>query len=367
MDAEVQNAAEQPAAQDELALHDDPQPGWRSWFRKNETEDQADQDAALSGADNAADTVDIDDNLDNEGADNDGAGNQAAGFGEGPYEVGDEYADDDSDAAAPSSVEPARGGRPARRSAISVKPQRSKRLTDSLVTGPLINPRLRSDPRLRVWVSRTILCGIIFIAISIWKDWRFGISAAAIVACADTVFRSRITGITPSSVRVTSAQRSTGRRLRVLRAAGYMTLHTRRIPGTESIIDHIVIGPSGVFTVDAQRMDTRLPVRAIGGMLFHGPKPQDTKIDHARFEAQQAATLIGAELGQRVRVRPTMVIYGPSLPWVVMRLKGVDVFDGGHVSTYFRRQTKATVGHHLDGSQVALVFAAAAHALPSLD
>ncbi len=372
MDAEVQHAAEQQAAQEELALHDDAQPGWRSWFRKSETEDQADQDAALSGADIDSDdsgNADINDLVVEGGAGNDDVSNAAAGFAQGPYEVGAEYADDDPDVAVPSSSEPARDGRPARparRSAPS-KPQRSRRLTDSLVTGPLISPRLRSDPRLRVWISRTVLCLIVLVAISVWKDWRFGISAAAIIACVDTVFRSRITGITPSSARVTSAQRSTGRRLRVLRAAGDMTLHTRRIPGTESIIDHIVIGPSGVFTVDAQRMDTRLPVRAIGGMLFHGPKPQDTKIDHARFEAQQAATLIGAELGQRVRVRPTMVIYGPSLPWVVMRLKGVDVFDGGHVSAYFRRQTKATAGHHLNGSQVALVFAAAAHALPSLD
>jgi hypothetical protein len=186
-----------------------------------------------------------------------------------------------------------------------------------------------------------------------------------IYAGADTVFRSKTTVVTPTSVRVWSAQRSTARRLRLLRTAGYMALHARTIPGTDSVIDHLVVGPSGVFAVDSERMDRRLPVRAIGGMLFHGPVNQAERIDHARFEAARAAALIANELGQRVRVRPAMVLY-PNVPWIVMRIKGVDVFDGHHVGTYFRKQSKATAGHHLDAAQVALVFAAAAHALPPL-
>ncbi|HET9894055.1 MAG TPA: nuclease-related domain-containing protein [Streptosporangiaceae bacterium] len=315
MDAEVQNAADQPPTQDEPTSSNDRQQGWRSWFRKND-----------------------------------------------PQAV----ADDASADIALTEVEERVTG-PPRPSGQTRLPARSRRTRTPLVSRPLVNPRLRADPRLRVWISRLVLCLIVFIAVSIWKDWRFGISAAVIVAAADTILRSRTTSITPAAVRVTSARRATGRRLQVLKAAGYMALHARRIPGTESVIDHVVIGPSGVFIVDSQRMDTRLPVRAIGGMLFHGPNPQTEKIDHARYEAQQAAALIGAELGQRVRVRPTMVIYGPKLPWIIMRLKGVDVFDGGHVGLYFRKQTKATVGHHLDGAQVALVFAAAAHALPPLD
>lgn len=235
-----------------------------------------------------------------------------------------------------------------------------------LTVRPLIHPRLRADPRWRVWIIRTVVSLLLFIAVTMWQDWRFGLTAAVIYAAADTVYRSKTTGITPAAVRVTSAQRSTARRLRVLRTAGYMSLNARTIPGTKSVIDHLVVGPSGVYTLDSQRMDKRLPVRAIGGMLFHGPNPQDQKIDHARFEAERAASAIANELGRRVRVRPAMVVYGPSVPWVIMRLKGVDVFDGRHVGAYFRKQSKATVGHQLDTAQVALVFAAAANALPEI-
>ena len=148
------------------------------------------------------------------------------------------------------------------------------------------------------------------------------------------------------------------------KAAGYLALNARTIPDTGSVIDHVVIGPGGIFTLDSQKMDKRLPVRAIDGKLFHGPNSAVEKLDHARYEAEQAAALIGAELGHKVRVRPAMVVYGPKLSWVIMRLKGVDVFDGGHIGSYFRKQSKATRGKHLDTAQIAMVFSAAAHALP---
>jgi hypothetical protein len=331
VDAEIEKAAEQ------STMTDDDQQSWRSWFGKGITH------VAADGADDADADEPDDDDLD-----------------------GDEP-DTDELAAALDTEE----DEPARLRLRLRLPRRpllggERRVSFPLTVRPLLHPRLRADPRWRVWITRAVVCLVLFIAVSMWQNWRFGLTAAVVYACADTVYRSKTTGITPTSVRVTSAQRATSRRLRVLQTAGYMALHARTIPGAETVIDHVVVGPSGVFTVDSQRMDKRLPIRAIGGMLFHGPVSQVEKIDHARFEAERAASLIADELGQRVRVRPAMVIYGPSVPWVIMRLKGVDVFDGRHVSAYFRRQSKATAGHHLDTAQVALVFAAAAHALPSI-
>jgi len=331
VDAEVEKAADQPTTSD------DDQQGWRSWFGNRVTHSAADE-----ADDEDADEFDVDDDT-------------------------DEFDVDDLDAAGVAVAEDADELEPARPRLLRRPLFGERQVSFPLTVRPLISPRLRADPRLRVWITRSVVSVLLFIAVSMWlDDWRFGLTAAVIYAGADTVYRSKTTVVTPSSVRVTSAQRMTARRLGVLRTAGYMALHARTIPGTETVIDHVVVGPSGVFTVDSQRMDRRLPVRAIGGMLFHGPVSQDEKIEHARFEAQRAAVLIASELGQRVRVRPAMVVYGPSVPWIVMRLKGVDVFDGRHVGTYFRRQSKAAAGHHLDTAQVALVFAAATHALPSI-
>ena len=274
--------------------------------------------------------------------------------GEGTRPSGLESDQTEPDAAPAARVTTA--SRPARRQPVY-----------PLVSRPLINPRLRADPRFRVWVVRTVVALVVFIGFSIGLGWRYGVTAAAIYAAADAIYRSKTTAVVPAAVRVNSAQRYTRRRLKVLQPAGYMALHARTIPGTQHVVDHLVVGPAGVFTLDSQRLDKRLPLKAVGGMLYHGRSSMEDRMDHAQMEARQTAKLIAAEVGQRVRVRPVVVIYGPNIPWVIMKFKGVDVFDGSRVGTYFRRQSKATAAHRLTSGQIAMVFAAAARALPPLN
>jgi hypothetical protein len=196
-------------------------------------------------------------------------------------------------------------------------------------------------------------------------DWRFGLTAAVVLAILDTVHRSRTTAVIPAAIRVTSAQRRTRRRLRRLSHAGYRTLHGRAVPGSNCIIDHLVIGPAGVFAVDSERWDRRLPVRATqGGQLFHGPYSQTGRLKHAQLEAGEAARLISADLGRTVRVRPAMVIYGPTVPWTVARISGVDVFSGRRLRRYLRAQARASRAQRLDRPDVQRIAAAAERALP---
>jgi hypothetical protein len=208
------------------------------------------------------------------------------------------------------------------------------------------------------------VAAVVYAGFMIWHGWRVGLTAAVVFIAADTVYRSKTMSTVPAAARVTAAQRSTSRRLKVLQPAGYLALNARSIPGTRSVIDHVVVGPAGIFTIDSQRLDRRLPLHAIGGMLYHGPRSMENRLDHAQEEARQAASLVTAELGYKVMPRPAMVIYGPSIPWVIMTLKGVDVFDGSRVGTYFRRQSKATRKQHLDSGQIEEIYEAAARALP---
>ncbi len=235
-----------------------------------------------------------------------------------------------------------------------------------LTSRPLINPHLRKDPRLRVWITRLVVASAVLTGFAIGLSWRVGLTAAIIYFAADSILRAKTTSVVPAGVRVTSAQRFTRRRLRVLQPYGYVALHARAIPGTSHVIDHVVVGPAGVFTLDSQRLDRRLPIHARDGMLYHGRTSMEERFDHAQHEAKHAATRITGELGQRVRVRPVMVLYGPSISWMIMKVKGVDVFDGSRVGTYFRRQSKVVGKHRLNHSQIAMVLAAAARALPPL-
>ncbi len=224
---------------------------------------------------------------------------------------------------------------------------------------------LAGDPRLRIWLGRAAMAAVAGIAVLVWQGWRLGLTAAALVAIGDTIYRSRTTAVIPAGIRVTSAQRRTKRRLVLLRPAGYVALHRRAIPGSDSVIDHLVIGPGGIFALDSERWDRRLPVRSVsGGLLYHGPFTQRDRLQHANWEASQAAGLLSKALGEPVTVRPAMAIYGPTIPWIVATLDGVDVFAGRRVGKYFRRQSRTRRTTRLEPDQVEDIQVAAAMALP---
>lgn len=58
-----------------------------------------------------------------------------------------------------------------------------------------------------------------------------------------------------------------GAHLNSLREAGLAVLHDRRIPGSRANIDHIVIGPSGVFIIDSKRYTGKVEQRDAGWIL----------------------------------------------------------------------------------------------------
>lgn len=230
---------------------------------------------------------------------------------------------------------------------------------------PLALPGLAADPRMPIWITRALLAIAVGAAVLVWQDWRLGLTAAALVVIADIIIRARTTAAVPAAVLVSSAQRRTRRRLALLQRAGYVALNRRAIPGSDDVIDHLVIGPPGVFALDSERWDRRLPVRtASGGRLFHGPFSQRGRLDHAAWEAAQASELISATLGHQVTVRPAMAIYGPTIPWTVAHIRGVDVLAGQRLRKYFRRLTGRRQQPRLDAHEIALIHDAAAKSLP---
>jgi hypothetical protein len=222
-----------------------------------------------------------------------------------------------------------------------------------------------ADPRMPIWIRRAVLAAAAGIVVGIFLDWRAGLTAAAIVAILDTIHRSRTTAVIPAAVRVTSAQRRTRRRLLLARRSGYLTLNGRAIPGSDCIIDHLIVGPAGVFAVDSERWDRRLPLRATqGGHLYHGPYSQTGRLKHAQMEAAMAGRLISETLGRKQRIRPAMVIYGPTVPWTVARIGGVDVFSGRRLRKYLRAQARARREQRLTREEIERIHEAAEAALP---
>ncbi len=109
-------------------------------------------------------------------------------------------------------------------------------------------------------------------------------------------------------------ERAVGRRLDVLADRGVVTLHDRRVPGSSANIDHIAVGPSGVYVIDAKYRETgRVQLRRSGG-LFKPELPQlwiggrDCTGFISNMAKQVAA--VTAVLGEPVRpeVRPVLAL-----------------------------------------------------------
>lgn len=223
---------------------------------------------------------------------------------------------------------------------------------------------IASNPRLPVWERRIAIAIVAGIVVTFIFDWRIGVTAGVLAAIADTVQRSQTTAAMPPARRG-APQRKTERKLEKLGSAGYLALNERAIPGSEAIIDHLVVGPTGVYAIDSERWDKRLPVRVLGGkQLFHGPYSRKERLEEARWEAARAAELLLGALGHEVDVRPALAIYGPKIPWTVMTVRNVDVFSANHLRKYLRRAVKTGRGRRLSPADAERIFAAAARVLP---
>ncbi|MEU8265890.1 nuclease-related domain-containing protein [Sphaerisporangium sp. NPDC049002] len=198
------------------------------------------------------------------------------------------------------------------------------------------------------------------VGIPMWS-WRLGLVAAIIAAIADTVYRARTASTVAPWRRASAAERRTEAQLRKLERNGYLTLHARAIPDSDAQIDHLVVGPTGVYAVDSEKWDKRLPVRVQSHRkLFHGPFNQKPRLDEARWEASQASELITRELGREVSVVPSLAIYGPAIPWKILNIREVDVFDGSRVSKWITNRERS-----LTSDEVEEIYAAAEQVLPA--
>ena len=220
---------------------------------------------------------------------------------------------------------------------------------------------LSANPRMRGWQRRVIVAVIAGLLFGfLLHDWRWGLTFAVLAAIADTIIRSRTVFKGPAGVRLTKAQKHTARQLSGLERKGYRAMHILPLPDSEEQIDHLVIGPAGVFAIDSEDWDKRMPVRTSNHrQLWHGPTSMKDRLEHAHWEAGQAASLLSAETGTPVSVRAAMAVYGPKIPWDVAEIRDVDVFSGDRLRIYLRRRARRRDAHPLTASEIERIDKAA--------
>lgn len=221
------------------------------------------------------------------------------------------------------------------------------------------------DPKIRRWAYRIGAAVLAGAAALMLTSWRIGLTVAVLVVIGDYVRLSRKSSTVTAWQKSSAAERRTERQLKSLRRNGYLVLHARAVPRddegvSDGRIDHLVIGPSGVYAIDSEKWDKRLPVRTMSHLkLFHGPFNKKDRLDEARWEAQMASMILAEQVGFDVPVQPSVAIYGPSIPWKVMRVRDVDVYAGNRARSYLRRRPKI-----LTDGDVQRIFQAAEESLP---
>ena len=224
---------------------------------------------------------------------------------------------------------------------------------------------LTMDARMRIWRRRALITMIAGVVFAIMFTWRLGLTIAVLVALADTIYRSRTVASIPPGIKLTGAQRRTQRQLARAERAGYRALHSRPIPDSPDFIDHLVVGPTGVYAIDSDAWDKRLPIRTRNArQLWHGPTSMKDRLMHAQWEAQQAAELLSRSLREEVVVRPAMAVYGPRIPWDIATIRDVDVFSGPRLRKYLRRRARTRDLPRLSEADVEKIHKAAAVVLP---
>jgi Nuclease-related domain len=157
-----------------------------------------------------------------------------------------------------------------------------------------------------------------------------GVAAAGVAGWA---LRFRTSRETRAWRRGAVGERRTARLLARLERHGWAVLHDLAVPGSRANIDHLAIGPGGVFVIDSKLYTGRLHL-APDGSLWHGRYPLAPVLRAVRFEADQAAQILATP---GVEVVPLMAVHGAQVPWGKLVADGVPVVAARRLPALLRR------------------------------
>lgn len=138
---------------------------------------------------------------------------------------------------------------------------------------------------------------------------------------------------------------------------GWVVLHDRRIPGSKANIDHVAIGPPGVFVIETKDYAGRLTVRR-GEVRIDGRRRAVIDQVGRQIDAVERALASAAE--HDVPVGALICVHRADLPWRTPVIDGVAIVSGREM---VRRLAKATP--RLTPAEVERVAEQLDRALPS--
>jgi Nuclease-related domain len=129
-----------------------------------------------------------------------------------------------------------------------------------------------------------------------------------------------------------AGERCTARLLAPLERQGWAVLHDLAVPSSRANIDHLVIGPGGVFVIDSKQYRGRLQLDP-SGRLWHGRYPLAPTLQAVSFEADQAAQILP---DSGMAVAPIVAVHGAQVPWGKVVTQGVPVVSARRLPSMLR-------------------------------
>jgi Nuclease-related domain len=136
-----------------------------------------------------------------------------------------------------------------------------------------------------------------------------------------------------------AGERRTARLLGPLEQLGWVVLHDLAVPGSRANIDHLAIGPGGIFVVDSKPYRGHLKLDP-SGRLWHGRYPLAPTLQAVSFEADQAAQVLP---DPGVVVVPIVAVHGAQIPWGKVVMNGVPIVPAQRLPSMLR-QLPAVLG-----------------------
>jgi hypothetical protein len=162
---------------------------------------------------------------------------------------------------------------------------------------------------------------------------RLGLVVAALaVAAAGWGLRFRPSPDAVAWRRGAAGERRTARLLDPLQRHGWAILHDVAVPDSRANIDHLVIGPGGVFVIDSKHYRGRLQLDP-SGRLWHGCCPLTPTFRAVSFEADQAAQVLP---DPGVAVVPIVAVHGARVPCGKVVMDGIPVVPAKRLPSMLR-------------------------------
>ena len=104
--------------------------------------------------------------------------------------------------------------------------------------------------------------------------------------------------------------------------AGIEVHHDRLVPGSRANIDHIVVGPSGVFVIDAKKYKGAIGVRNVGSLfrvderLYVDGRDRSKLVEGVRTQIEVVRTALGEEFAD-VPIRGVLCFVGCEWGWIM--------------------------------------------------